>query len=230
MNNPAPVRDLFDLNAETMTKFKPKTYHQVRLENAADAYKSHKSIFIDPVAGELPGFQPWPEFRDAFLIDWKSNRRLVTDKEADVIFDKIADESLSELESIGAPTDVNALAEQAVVDAQDDEVADLQQALVAPVATVAVAPTKRRGRPPTAKVVAAVREVRAAVRAVKAVVKPVRKVAAAKKGGNLSTKAQALIEKYSAKGWSRKDILVKMQGQFDITAANAGYYWQKFAK
>src|SRR5271157_2151169 len=116
-------KDLFTLNAETMGRFKPKSVEQVRLENAADAWKVHKSIYLDPVTGDpLEGFQVWPVFRDEFLIDWKSNRRVVTEKEADVHFDKIVDESLSELENIGAPTDVAALADQLSQDSTDDTI------------------------------------------------------------------------------------------------------------
>lgn len=136
--------DLYDKNAETMMKFKPKTYQQVRLENAADAWKIHKSVYLDTVTGDpQPGFQAWPQFRDEFLIDWKSNRRLVTDKEADVHFDKIADESLSELENIGSlPVDVNALADEVVkADYEGQTNDESPEAAMLPTASVVVVAT-----------------------------------------------------------------------------------------
>src|SRR5277367_4733290 len=100
------------MDMSNMTKAE-KEMQIARLKAASEEYKVHKSIFIDPVTEEpLEGFMPWPQFRDEFLADWKSNRRVVTEKEADVHFDTLADESLSELEKIGAPTDVNVLVDQ----------------------------------------------------------------------------------------------------------------------
>lgn len=241
--------DLYDLNAETMTKFKPKTYEQVRLENACEAWKVHKSIYIDPVTAEpLQGFQPWPQFRDEFLTDWKSNRRLVTEKEADVIFNRIADESLAELENIGALQlpDVNALAEQ-VAAHQDDTIGVIVEN---PVTVAPVVAVKRRGRPAKVTTEQIVKQISAevAVATVKPVkvvkvkvakvakaVKPVKakKAVAAKKGGNTSLKAKDLIEKYGkrGRGWSRKDIIVKLTESIDgLGAAYASTLYQKFSK
>lgn len=128
-----------------------------RLKAASEDYKVHKSIYIDPVTEErLEGFLEWPVFRDQFLTDWKSNRRVVTEKEADVIFDRIADESLSELENIGTPADVSELAEQVAASSESDEdTLSTELEKVNPEAAISAAPieipavvTKRRGRPP----------------------------------------------------------------------------------
>lgn len=220
-------------------KVAPTAIELVRLKNASEAYKVHKSIYIDPVSDEqLPGFQAWPEFRDEFLADWKSNRRLVTEKEADVIFDTIANESLSELETIGA-TDVAALAD-VLGTAQDETIGVIVENPTTgePIA-VATVVVKRRGRPPGTAKLKLVASTEAPVAAAKrgrppgakktAVVKS-KKVAAKKKGGNTSAKAQAIVERYVARKWSRKDIIVKLQAQIDgLGAAYASTLYQKFA-
>jgi hypothetical protein len=224
-----------------------------RLKAASEDYKVHKSIYIDPVTEErLEGFMEWPVFRDEFLADWKSNRRVVTEKEADVHFDRIAEESLSELENIGAPTDVAALAEQVASsegsdEASDDTLPTATAPTAAPVAAEAPAATapKRRGRPPGSgklKVVASNDEAPAAPKrrgrppgsGKKATVasKPaLKKVAAKKKGGNTSAKAQTIVERYAARKWSRKDIIEKLVSQIDgLGTAYASTLYQKFAK
>lgn len=217
-----------------------------RLKAASDDYKIHKTIFIDPVTEErLEGFMEWPAFRDAFLADWKSNRRVVTEKEADVIFDKLADEALTDLENLGAPTDVNALADQAAAAQDSDADDETPVPATAPAATPAAeAPAttapKRRGRPPgKAKLtvvasndtpVAAKRRGRPPGKSTRPVT---RKVAAKKKGGGTSVKAAAIIAKFGPKGrkWDRKDVLVKLQSSIKgLGAAYASTLYQKFAK
>lgn len=215
-----------------------------RLKSAADEYKVHKSIFIDPVTEErLEGFMEWPVFRDEFLSDWKSNRRVVTEKEADVHFDRIAEESLSELADLGAPTDVAALADQ-VAATQEDESTDettVPVVAAAPALPVEQVATKRRGRPPGSgklKVVASndpvapKRRGRPPGNSKATTSKPARKVAAKKKGGNTSAKAQAIVEKYGPSGrkWARKDVIEKLVSSIDgLGAAYASTLYQKFA-
>jgi hypothetical protein len=242
----------------TGSKFSP--LELARLKAASEDYKVHKSIFVDPVTEEpLEGFKTWPEFRDEFLADWKSNRRVVTEKEADVHFDKIADESLAELENIGAPTDVAALAEQVATDSDtdaDDSATgpfttqtphEAAQAALQAAAPTATAP-KRRGRPPGSgklKVVASNDEAPAAPKrrgrppgsgkkasTAKASKPALKKVAAKKKGGGTSAKAQAIIEKYGPAGrkWARKDVIEKLVNSIDgLGAAYASTLYQKFA-
>ena len=251
--------DLYDKNAETMMKFKPKTYQQVRLENAADAWKIHKSVYLDTVTGDpQPGFQAWPQFRDEFLIDWKSNRRLVTDKEADVHFDKIADESLSELENIGSlPVDVNALADEVVkADYEGQTNDESPEAAMLPTASVVVVATgepvveatvtmgdvpavKRRGRPPGKAKVVADRDALVPAVSVEAgrdettkskPAKVAKAKVAKKKGVSTSAKAATIIALYQSRKWSRKDIIAKLQSQIDgLGAAYASTLYQKFA-
>jgi hypothetical protein len=73
--------------------------HLIRLKNASEAYKELRAIYTDPVTEEVdPSFVSWPEFRDKFIEDWKSNRIVVDEKEADAIFDRIVDEAEEELE------------------------------------------------------------------------------------------------------------------------------------
>lgn len=226
------------------TKGKSTPMELARLKSAAEEYKVHKSIFIDPVTEEqLVGFQPWPVFRDEFLADWKSNRRIVTEKEADVHFDRIADESLSELEQIGAPTDVNALVDQVAQTEIDEDDSISITPVATPVAEASAAAPKRRGRPPGSgklKVVASNDAVPAVAKrrgrppgsGKKAAVasKPSRKVAAKKKGGNTSAKAQAIVERYVARKWSRKDVIEKLVSQIDgLGVAYASTLYQKFA-
>lgn len=138
---------------------KDNSLQLARLKAASEDYKVHKSIFVDPVTDEkLEGFLEWPAFRDQFLNDWINNRRVVTEKEADVIFDRIADESLTELENLGSNADVAALAEQVAASEESTEEAQDEvtpATVVEPgvVLTTEEAPAagvapKRRGRPP----------------------------------------------------------------------------------
>lgn len=216
-----------------------------RLKNASEDYKVHKSNYIDPVTDEqLPGFKLWPEFRDEFLADWKSNRRIVTEKEADVIFDQIADESLTELETIGVTVDVNVVVDEVEKSEQDDTIGVIvaNPETGEPIAVaVGTAPSrlnldtelaaraatpKRRGRP-AGKKVATAKVVRKVI--AKKTSKP-KKVAAKKKSGSTSEKAQAIIERYVARDWSRGQIIEKLQAQIDgLGAAYASTLYQKFA-
>lgn len=214
-----------------------------RLKNASEAYKVHKSNYIDPVTEEqLPGFQAWPEFRDEFLADWKSNRRVVTEKEADVIFDNLADESLTELATIGATVDINL-----VVDGVEKEEDDTIGVIVegeggVPIAVAIEGNTviatanpkvirkeiaKRRS---TSKKVATAKVVRKVVAKKKVVSKP-KKVAAKKKSGATSAdKAKAIIERYVARKWARKDVIEKLVNSIDgLGVAYAATLYQKFA-
>lgn len=231
------------------TEHKSTPMQLVRLKAASEDYKVHKSIYIDTLTEErLEGFMEWSVFRDKFLIDWKSNRRVTTEKEADVHFDRIADESLAELENIGAPTDVAALADQVAADLPSDEASDeIPVPATAPTAEapVATAP-KRRGRPPgKAKLtvvasnddapVAAKRRGRPPGSGKKATTtsKPALKVAAKKKGGGTSAKAEAIVAKYglAGRGWSRKDVIAKLTSSVKgLGAAYASTLYQKFAK
>lgn len=209
---------------EQQTTGKMPPLELARLKAAAEDYKLHKSIFIDPVTEEpLEGLKLWPEFRDEFLADWKSNRRVVTEKEADVHFDKIADESLSELQTIGA-TDVAALADVFAAAQEDVEPVLPPSDTVIPVpgiptnaAVELISTPKRRGRPPGSGKKASV-------------AKPATKRIAAKKGGSASAKAEALIERYQARKWSRKDIIEKLVSQLEMGTAYASTLYQKFAK
>lgn len=213
-----------------------------RLKNASEEYKVHKLNYIDPVTDEeLPGFQTWPMFRDEFLADWKSNRRIVTEKEADVIFDRIADESLTELENIaGATVDVNTVVDEVEKSEQDDTIgvivagADGVPVAVAvgtvPVADAPIA-TKRRGRPPGKKVATAKVVRKVVAKKTKTKSKP-KKVAAAKKksGNSTSEKAKAIVERYVARKWQRKDVIEKLMSSIDgLGVAYAATLFQKFA-
>lgn len=224
---------------------KSTTMELCRLKAASDDYKIHKSIYISPVTEEaLEGFMEWPVFRDDFLFDWKSNRRVYTDKEADMHFDKIADESLAELESIGAPADVAALAEsvastyegqtndespEAAMLASDSELksiighASTDNVLVDTTTSKPATAPKRRGRPPGKKAKAS----KPAKKATKAS-KPAKKVAAKKKGGNATAKGQAIVERCQARKWSRKDIIEKLISS-GISSGYAPTIYQKFA-
>jgi len=216
--------DVYDTNAITMTKFKPKDYQQVRLENAMDAWKIHKSIYLDQVTCEpLPGYKAWTEFRDEFLIDWKSNRRLVTEKEADVIFDKLADESLSELENIGAAADENVLDDDTIGVIVENPVTGEPIAVTTPVVAKRVRKLKLVTTPTGLEVLVPKASKKVVVKA-----KKPGKVAAKKV--KLSDRAESVIIRFVNAAWSRKEIIEKLMKQFDITSANAGYYYQKFSK
>lgn len=227
-----------------------------RLKAASEDYKVHKSIFVDPVTEErLEGFLEWPAFRDQFLADWKSNRRVVTEKEADVHFDRIADESLSELENIGAPADVSDLAEQVIAaqDDQDDTIGVIVENPTTgqPIAVAVEAPVaaKRRGRPPgKAKLTVASSNdgqfadgAVATTKKAKSYYVPVsqrksakvskpKKAAAKKKGKSTSEVAAVIVAWGQSRHWSRKDIIERMVARIDgLGFAYAGTLYQKFA-
>lgn len=227
-----------------------------RLKAASEDYKVHKSIYLDSVTGEpTEGFLEWPAFRDQFLTDWKSNRRIVTEQEADVHFDRIADESLSELDSLGATADVSALAEQVVQtqEAQDDTIGVIIENPTTgepvAVATAPVVAPKRRGRPPgKAKLKVVVSNdtpAPAAAKAKKSYYIPVsqrkvaakkapKKAAAKKKGSSgksTSERAAVIVAWGQSRKWSRKDIIDRMTSQIDgLGAAYASTLYQKLAK
>lgn len=209
-----------------------------RLKNASEEYKVHKSNYKDPITDEeLPGFQTWPVFRDEFLADWKSNRRVVTEKEADVIFDQIADESLTELETIGVTLDVNTVVDEAEKAEQEDATVPLVDAPTAadfdnsPVLSrvITVMVPKRRGRPPGKKVATA-KVVRKVVSKKAKSASKSKKVAAKKKSGSTAEKAQAIVERYVERGWQRKDVIEKLVSSIDgLGTAYAASLYQKYS-
>lgn len=242
-----------------MSEAKDNSLQLARLKAASEDYKVHKSIFVDPVTDEkLEGFLEWPVFRDQFLNDWINNRRVVTEKEADVIFDRIADESLTELENLGSNADVADLAEQVAASEESteevqDDVTPAAAPIVAAVEAPAVAP-KRRGRPPgsgkaklevvvsndTLTEAAAPKKAksyyvpvsqRKAAKPTAKVSKPKVKAAAAKKKGkSTSERAAEIVAWGQSRKWARKDIIERMVARIDgLGAAYAGTLYQKFA-
>lgn len=233
-----------------MNEVKADTLKLARLKAASEDYKVHKSIFVDPVTDEqLEGFLEWPVFRDQFLSDWTNNRRVVTEKEADVIFDRIADESLSELENIGAVADVSDLAEQVAATEEDQDdtsviVESTASQAAAVVTETAPVAAKRRGRPPGKPKLEVVvsNDTPAPAKKAKSYYVPVsqrkaakpakvakpKKAAAKKKSAAAPSKAQAIVEKYAARDWSRKDIIEKLVAS-GVSAGYAPTLYQKFA-
>lgn len=235
---------------QEVSKDKATALDLARLKSASEAYRVHKSIYLDPVTGEPEtGYQLWPEFRDEFLNDWKSNRRIVTEKEADVHFDRIADESLNELETTGIPVDVNQVVDQVEQTQVSTEETEIPSTATAPVSAVAAhdevhSAPKRRGRPPGTgkaklKVVGSNGQVAPKRRgrpvgstSKSSSVKKMKKVAAKKKGGGTSTKAESLILKFGPKGrkWPRKDVIQKLVDSIDgLGAPYAASLYQKYA-
>lgn len=212
---------------------------QNRVKSAGEAYKIAKTAYTDVdfegmpkdadevVSGIDPLFPDWPTYRDNFILDWLSNRIVVTEKEAEAMFDETAAAALAALEGT-----------EAAIVPTDTIVPTETVATPAPVETEVVVVAKRRGRPPGVKKTAAV--VAPVVKAKKSYYVPVgkrkakktkaKKVAKAKSNrGSASAKAQTLIERYVAKDWSRKDIIAKLQSQLDMGAAYAATLYQKFA-
>lgn len=217
-----------------------KAIWQNRVKMASEAYQILKGINADasvasieceplvPTEDEaeaqevvdVDSFPSWPTFRDNFLLDWIGSRIVVTDKEADMIFERTAEEALAAIE-------------QAEQNGSDAPVVDTSTTVVASALVVETAP-KRRGRPPGSGVKKGTTGTSKTLAKLKARTKRAKskKVAAKKKsasGGSASAKAQTLIEKYGSRDWSRKDIIGKLQAQLGMGAAYASTLYQKFA-
>jgi hypothetical protein len=212
---------------ELCQKDSGKAIWQNRVKKAGEAYAIAKTIHGETSTHTLVAktaededddvdstFPDWPTYRDNFILDWIGSRIVVTDKEADMIFDRTADEALAAIEQ----------GEQNQADA-DAPVVDPAPTVVT-VTMGDVPAVKRRGRPPGSGKKSAT----GVVKATKTVKTKTRKVAAKKKsGGSASAKAQAIIEKYGSRDWSRKDIITKLQNQLGMGAAYAATLYQKFA-
>jgi hypothetical protein len=218
-----------------------KSIWQNRVKKASEAYNELKGIHgahelhtLVPKTSEDEGddadltFPDWPTFRDNFILDWIGSRTVVTEQEADMIFERTAEEALAVIEQ----------GEQITADAESDgppyttqtpqEMAqeNLQKHLAEQKGVTETPPvaTKRRGRPPGASKKSTVTKLTRS--------KPsTRKVAAKKSGAksSASAKAQGIIEKYASRDWSRKDIIGKLQAQLGMGAAYASTLYQKFA-
>jgi hypothetical protein len=197
---------------------------QNRIKMASEAYQELKSIEgeYDLTAVAIKGnedddgdvvesFTDWATFRDNFILDWIGSRTVVNEKEADMIFERTADEAL-------------ALIEQTEAASGSEEAAGLA-AETANEPAPAPAPRKRKTLREN------VRPLRKSVVKSKKTAPKKKKAAAAKKksGGTASAKAQVIIEKYAAKDWSRKEIIQKLQDQLGMGAAYASTLYQKFA-
>lgn len=210
-----------------------KAIWQNRVKMASEAYQALKGInggletlverSAEDEADEVDvSFPDWPTFRDNFILDWIGSRIVVTDKEADMIFERTAEEALAAIEQ----AEQNG-SDAPVVDTSATTV--VQSPTVAPVVEIA---TKRRGRPPGSAKTAVKKSYYVPVSQRPAKTKTVRKAAAKKKTvakGSASAKAQSLIEKYAARDWSRKDIIAKLQSQLDMGAAYASTLYQKYS-
>lgn len=200
-----------------------------RLKHASAAYQEYKAIHIDyESTGVDPetninegnhmaeGFKTWPEFREEFLTDWNNNRRIVDEKEADMHFDNVANEALSELDTAGATVEL--VVNGTVVASLDASVTE-----VAPAA-------RRRGRPPGSGKAKAVKAavIKGAKRGRPAGTKKVKAQAAKKKAG--TNVGQAIVEKYGPAGrkWARKDVIEKLIAA-GISTGYAPSVYQKFA-
>lgn len=202
-----------------------------RVKQASEAYKELKSIcaqtdldsLLPKIAGdELDGEEPynvvstvptWPEFRDAFIADWAANRTIVTDKEADAMFERDVEEAIAAIEATETPAETVVVETPAVV--------------ATPVAVTPAKPKRVRNK----VVKAAKTKAKTAKAKAPAKAKTVKtKVAAKKKsGGSASAKAQTIIAKYAERDWSRKDIIAKLQEQLGMGVAYASTLYQKFA-
>lgn len=211
-----------------------------RLKHASAAYQEYKAIHIDyESTGVDPetninegdhmaeGFKTWPEFREEFLTDWNNNRRIVDEKEADMHFDNVANEALSELDTAGAIVEL--VVDGTVVASSDASVTEVASTGDASVTEVAPA-TRRRGRPPGSGKAKAVKAavIKGAKRGRPASTKKVKAQAAKKKAG--TNVGQAIVEKYGPAGrkWARKDVIEKLIAA-GISTGYAPSVYQKFA-
>lgn len=192
-----------------------------QLKKATEAYKELKVLHTDPVTEELSeDFPAWSVFRDGFIADWTSNRIIVDEKEADAMFDKTAEEALAQIEAAEGNT-----VELVVVETINPPVITLKVKDVPAV--------KRRGRPP-GKTVPGARSYLPATEKVLRKLKQAKTKAKAKKatkkeGPSKMDLARATVEKFAAKGWSRKDILARLVKQNGLSPAYAATAYQKLA-
>lgn len=190
-----------------------------QLKKASEAYKELRGLHTDPVTEEVDGeFPAWSVFRDGFIADWTANRIIVDEKEADAMFEKTAEEALAEIEA----------AEAGIVEEVSTETTT---AVAAPVAEEAPVVAKRRGRPPGSGNKAKATKAAAVVKA-KATKKAGKKKVAAKKksaGTSKMDAARVTVEKFAAKGWSRKDIIQRLIDVNGLTPAYAATAYQKIA-
>ena len=219
-----------------------KAVWQNRVKMASEAYAIAKGIhgahslttLVERLADEErddadPTFPDWPVYRDNFILDWIANRIVVTEEEADMIFDRTVDEALQQIEAQEQNDSGTLPADPSVSVTVTPPASPEGRDETTPV-------VKRRGRPPgsgkkTAEAPAKRKSYYVPVAQRKAKAKPAaRKVAAKKKsGGSVSAKAQPIIERFTARKWSRRDILIKLQDQLEIGAAYAATLYQKFA-
>ncbi len=200
-----------------------------QLKKASEAYAELRTLHTDPLTDEVDGtFPAWSIFRDDFIADWTSNRIIVDEKEADAMFDTIVEKAIQEIET-----------------AEAGATAVETEPTAAPIATTApeaVVTAKRRGRPPgSAKAVDATapkksyyipvsqRKGTKATKAKTAKVTKTKKVAAKKKsaGGGKMDLARVTVEKFTAKGWSRKDIIARLVDVNGLSPAYAATAYQK---
>jgi hypothetical protein len=190
-----------------------------RIKNASEAYAELKALNTDPLTEEVGAdFPSWPTFRDEFIADWTNNRTIVTEKEADAMFDEIVETAVKELETIA-----EVAAPQIVLGEETAPVVDLA-------ATVNLSPPKKARKkavpgatsylPATAKVLRKLAKKKVAKKAV-------RKVAAKKKvaGKGKMDLARATYEKYSGK-WTRQEILTRMVEVNGLSPAYASTAYQ----
>lgn len=189
-----------------------------QLKKASEAYAELRVLHTDPLTDEVDDeFPVWSLFRDGFIADWTSNRIIVDEKEADVMYDTIANEALAVIEA----------AEAGAV-STEVEVPTVAAVETAPVE--AVVAKRRRGRPAGAKVEGATKKSYYKPKAKTEKSTKPKKVAAKKKStASASSKAQAIVEKYKERAWSRKDIIAKIQEQLEMGVAYASTLYQKFA-
>jgi hypothetical protein len=212
---------------------------QNRVKKASEAYKELQALAEDydqSITSENDGeatlhldadayvpeqLPTWPVFRDNFILDWMSNRIVVTEEEADEMFNQDAENALNLIEgqeqSGGESLNTSEPAVSSTIPAGET-----------PSTTEASAPVaKRRGRPPgtknsTKKVAKAVRKAKAP-RKVKAAAK------VGRKASSNSAKAQKIVEMYKAKGWERKRVIEKLMTQLEMGKAYASTLYQKYA-
>ncbi len=205
--------------AELVTTEGGKAIWQNRIKMASEAYQIAKTIHADHVVDSLcdatgdsveestettdtvvETFPDWPTYRDNFILDWISNRTIVTEEEANAMFNVEVENALQEIDQV----------EGSVV----------TPTVVVEATPVVIAKVKRAVAKKVVKVKAKT----------KAKTKVTKKVAAKKAGGkSASAKAQVIIEKFSTRGWTRGEIIQKLQDQLDMGAAYASTLYQKFA-
>lgn len=213
-----------------------KAIWQNRVKMAGEAFKIAKttndestvsSLDItngDDEAGEVDyTFPTWQVYRDNFILDWIANRTIVTEEEAEMIFERDVNDALSVIEAgeVGGSTDVELGTEitTAVTGAPEAAREVQAQARERAVDNGDGTPAPKRGRP--AGKVKAVK--------VKKVVK-LQKVAAAKKGKSTSERAAEIIAWGQSRHWARKDILERLTTQIDgLGAPYAATLYQKHA-